>query len=73
MPDPVPNCLNLSALTIMLGGHVRVGTEDYPYIQPGILAKDNSQLVARIARISRELNREVATPKEAEIIIGLKP
>lgn len=71
MPDPVPNCLNLSVLTIMMGGHVRVGTEDYPFLRPGVLAKDNSELVARIARISRELNREVATPKEARKIIGL--
>lgn len=72
MPHPVPNCLNISVLTIMLGGHVRVGTEDYPYLSKNVLVKDNSELVAKIARISRELNREVATPNEARKIIGIK-
>jgi 3-keto-5-aminohexanoate cleavage enzyme len=71
MPHPVPNCLNISVLTIMLGGHVRVGTEDYPYIRPGVLAKDNAELVARIVRISKELGREIATPDEARRIIGI--
>lgn len=66
-----PNGLDISNLTMMVGGHVRVGTEDYPFLRPGVLAKDNSELVSRIARISRELNREVATPSEARKIIGI--
>ncbi len=71
MAHPVPNSLNLYVLSIMLGGHLRTGTEDDFFIRPGVLAEDVHELVARIARISRELNREVATPSEARKIIGI--
>jgi len=67
-----PEQTAIATLSIILGGHVRVGTEDYPYYYEGIPAKDNAQLIARMARISRELGREVADPTEARRIIGLK-
>ena len=54
---------------IILGGHVRVGMEDNPFLTPGEYATSNAQLVEKIARISRELGREVATPDEARKII----
>lgn len=66
-----PNQTELLLLTIANGGHVRVGTEDYPFLSPGLLAKDNSVLVSRIAKLAREAGREVATPKEAREIIGI--
>ncbi len=65
--------LPLGALAIVLGGHVRVGFEDNVYYRKGELASSNAQLVARIARISRELDRSVATPDEARNILGLRP
>ena len=68
--DP-PTQLNLLTLTIMLGGHVRVGWEDNPYIRPGEIAKSNALLVEQIVRIANELGREVATPAEARQIIGI--
>ncbi|HPU76337.1 MAG TPA: 3-keto-5-aminohexanoate cleavage protein, partial [Bacillota bacterium] len=37
----------------------------------GVLAESNAQLVARVASISRELGREVASPEEARKLIGL--
>ncbi len=52
-------------MAIMLGGHVRVGMEDNPFLSPGEYATTNAQLVEKIARISRELGREIATPAEA--------
>jgi 3-keto-5-aminohexanoate cleavage enzyme len=64
--------LQVGALSILLGGHVRVGFEDNIDYQKGVRAKDNAQLVARIARISRELGREIATPDEAREILGLR-
>lgn len=64
--------LPLGALAIVLGGHVRVGFEDNVYYRKGELASSNAQLVARIARISRELDRPVATPGEARNILGLR-
>ncbi|MDP3654957.1 MAG: 3-keto-5-aminohexanoate cleavage protein [Rhodoferax sp.] len=63
--------LPLATLAMVLGGHVRVGFEDNVYYRKGELASSNAQLVARIARISRELDRPVATPAEARQILGI--
>jgi 3-keto-5-aminohexanoate cleavage enzyme len=59
-------------LAIILGGHVRVGMEDNPYLSEGVLAKSNAELVEKIVRISRELGREIAEPSEARQIIGIR-
>jgi 3-keto-5-aminohexanoate cleavage enzyme len=59
-------------MAIMLGGHVRVGMEDNPYLKPGEYARSNAELVEKIARISRELGREIASPEEARQIISLE-
>ncbi len=56
----------------MMGGHVRVGMEDNIYLEKGVLAKSNAELVAKIARIAKELGRKIATPDEARQILGLK-
>jgi 3-keto-5-aminohexanoate cleavage enzyme len=64
--------LPLGTLAILLGGHVRVGFEDNVYYRKGELAQSNAQLVARMARLSRELDREVATPDEARRLLGIK-
>jgi 3-keto-5-aminohexanoate cleavage enzyme len=60
----------MAALGVVLGGHVRVGLEDNIYYRKGELAT-NTQLVARVVRIARELEREVATPDEAREILKL--
>ena len=61
----------IALLAIENGGNVRVGTEDYPFVREGVPAKNNAELVKRIAKISREMGRDVATPQEARKIIGL--
>lgn len=66
-----PAQLPLATLAMVLGGHVRVGFEDNVYYRKGELATSNAQLVARIARISSELERPVATPDEARALLGL--
>ena len=48
-----------------------MGTEDEPYYTEGVLCENNAQLVSRIARISRDLGREIATVEEARRILGL--
>jgi 3-keto-5-aminohexanoate cleavage enzyme len=60
------------ALAVALGGHVRVGYEDNPYIAPGEFAKNNAVLVERMVDISQRLGRDVATPAEARKILGLQ-
>ncbi len=55
----------IATLSIAHGGNVRVGTEDYPFIQKGVPAKNNAEIVARMVRISKEMGRETADPSEA--------
>jgi len=62
---------DLLSLAVSLGGHVRVGYEDNPYIAPGELAKNNAVLVERMMKIAQGLGRDVATPKEARRILAL--
>lgn len=61
----------LAALALALGGHVRTGLEDNVYIRKGELAASNAQMVAKMARLAREIGREVASPDEAREILGL--
>ncbi len=67
-----PAEFNLATLSIMMGGHARVGFEDNIFIEKGVLAKSNADLVEKVVRIARELGREIATPDEARKILGLK-
>jgi 3-keto-5-aminohexanoate cleavage enzyme len=66
-----PYQLPMTTLSIMLGGHVRVGMEDNLYYARGRKVKDNAELVARTVRIAKELNREIATPAEAREMLGI--
>jgi 3-keto-5-aminohexanoate cleavage enzyme len=63
--------LPMTTMSILLGGHVRVGLEDNLYYSRGRKLKDNGEAVERIVRISRELDREIASPSEARRILGL--
>ena len=58
-------------LSIVMGGHARVGFEDNIYLSKGILAKSNSELVEKIVRISKKVGRDIASPYEARKILGL--
>ena len=63
--------LPLAMAAMAMGGHVRVGLEDNLYYSKGRLAR-NEELVARVARISEEMGRPVATPDQARAILGLQ-
>jgi len=58
-------------LSIVMGGHTRVGFEDNIYLSKGVLAKSNSELVEKIVRISKEIGRDIASPYEARKILSL--
>jgi len=60
------------ALSHLLGGHVRVGMEDNFYLEKGVQAQSNAELVEKAVRIIRILGGEVATPLEARQILGLE-
>ncbi len=59
------------AMSVVNGGHVRVGLEDNLYMAKGVLAEGNAPMVARAARIIREIGAEPASPAEARKILGL--
>ena len=61
----------LAAAAIVMGGNVRVGFEDNLYLEKGVPAKSNGELVAKVVRLARELGREIASPAEARKILGL--
>ncbi|MEM4004589.1 MAG: 3-keto-5-aminohexanoate cleavage protein, partial [Desulfurococcaceae archaeon] len=61
----------LATIAIAMGLHVRVGLEDNIYYRRGELAKSNAQLVERIVRIAKELDRPIATPAQAREMLGL--
>jgi 3-keto-5-aminohexanoate cleavage enzyme len=63
--------LQLAAVAIVMGGHVRVGLEDNLYYSRGRLAR-NEELVARVVRLAGELGRSVATPAEARTILRVR-
>lgn len=65
--------LHATSLSILLGGHCRIGFEDNIFYSKGQLAKSNAQLVARTVRIARELGCEIATPDEARKMLGIPP
>jgi len=66
-----PFQLPMTTLSMLMGGHVRVGLEDNVYYRRGEKAKSNAQLVERAARIANELNRDVATPAQAREMLGV--
>ncbi|MDY0338309.1 MAG: 3-keto-5-aminohexanoate cleavage protein [Acholeplasmataceae bacterium] len=63
---------SLAELSIKHGGHVRVGLEDNLYLEKGVLAKDNADLVKKVVEIAKKYNREIATPEEARYILRMK-
>ena len=63
----------MAVLGMIMGGHVRVGFEDNLYLEKGTLAGSNSDLVSKVVRISKELDRPIAVPSEARNILHLSP
>jgi 3-keto-5-aminohexanoate cleavage enzyme len=61
----------MTAMSIFLGGHVRVGLEDNLYLKKGIKLRDNAEAVERIVSLAKYFGREIATPEQARVILGL--
>ena len=63
----------IAAMAIIMGGHVRVGYEDNIFIEKGVPAASNGELVAKAVRLANEFGRPIATPDEARVILGMPP
>lgn len=61
----------IAVLALSHGGNIRIGTEDYPFLEKETVAKDNAEIVERMVSISKYLGREVADPSEARKILNL--
>ena len=55
----------------LLGGHVRIGMEDTVYLDRGVLASSNAQLVEKAVGIVRSLGGDIASTAEARAMLGL--
>lgn len=61
----------MASLAIDLGGHVRVGFEDNIYIEKGVLAKSNAQLVEKAVNLAVNHGRNPVSTAEARKILGI--
>ncbi|HQR23882.1 MAG TPA: 3-keto-5-aminohexanoate cleavage protein [Steroidobacteraceae bacterium] len=56
-----------------LGGMLRTGLEDTFYLPGGERASGNGVLIEALARCARNAGREIATPSEARVLLGVHP
>ena len=64
--------MNLQAVSMAMGGDVRIGMEDTLHRGNGQLATSNAELVKDVVQIARVLGREIATPDETRKMLKLK-
>lgn len=62
----------LAEYAIADGGHVRVGLEDNLYMEKGVLAASNAQLVEKVAAMALRQGRAIASPDEARLILKMR-
>ncbi len=67
-----PQEFHLGAMSVILGGNIRVGMEDNLRVERKKYAKSNAELVEKAVKIIELLDREIATPDDARRILGLK-
>ena len=61
----------LVAMSIILGGNVRVGLEDNLYERRGRKWTGNGEAVDKVVRLAGEFGRAIATPAQARAMYGL--
>ena len=66
------NQLRIAAMSVAMGGHLRVGLEDSLWVGPGELAESSADQVSRARAILEGMGCELATPDDARTLLGLK-
>lgn len=56
-----PEQFQAATMSIIMGGHCRVGLEDNFFTERKVMSNSSAEQVERIVRIARELGREIAT------------
>ena len=64
--------LTVNHWALELGGHARTGLEDNVRFDEQRLATSNAELVARVAALTAEYGRTVASPGESRVLLGLE-
>jgi 3-keto-5-aminohexanoate cleavage enzyme len=64
--------LTVNEWALEMGGHARTGLEDNIKYDQARVAKDNAELVSRVAELAAKYNRPVANGKLAREILGLR-
>ena len=64
--------MQIAAMSVAMGGNVRVGIEDSLWLGAGKLAETNAQQVTKVRQIIEGMGYEAATPDEAREILQLK-
>lgn len=64
--------MQIAAMSVAMGGNVRVGIEDSLWLGAGKLAETNAQQVTKVRGIIEGMGAEIATPEEAREILQLK-
>jgi len=60
------------AKALELGGHIRVGYEDGPFLSDGSRARSNAALVEDVANAAEKSGRNVVSPDRAREILGIE-
>ncbi|MBI4888497.1 MAG: 3-keto-5-aminohexanoate cleavage protein [Acidobacteria bacterium] len=66
-----PKHLDMAAVAIARGGHVRTGLENDVELAPGRPARTQGECVQRIVQLARSLGREIASPDDARQLLAL--
>jgi uncharacterized protein (DUF849 family) len=66
------NQMPIAAMSLAMGGNVRVGMEDSLWIGPGQLARSNAEQVKKVRQIIEGLGLDIASSDEARDILELK-
>jgi len=62
----------IAAVSLAIGGNVRVGLEDNLYCGYGKMTVSSAEQVERVVKIARQLSIAPATPNDARQMLGLK-
>jgi len=65
------NNLSLTAIGLAMGGNARTGMEDTLMLRRGVPATSNTELVERLASVTRSIEREAATVEQANDLLSL--
>ncbi|MCR4784651.1 MAG: 3-keto-5-aminohexanoate cleavage protein [bacterium] len=65
-------CFQAVLGSVAMGGHTRVGFEDNVYMDKGVLAVSNAQMVEKAANIIKASGNQVATPDDVRAMLNLK-